>query len=88
MTKRGPLQAPFCEERYLKIADLDPLSHFPQALGQFLHQIHLDVEIDGQVRILVGRIHRPADEEIDIRSFLKSRRLIWDAPSFRKDHCS
>jgi hypothetical protein len=33
----------------LKISDFDTLPHLFQSLGQFLHQVHLDVEIDGKL---------------------------------------
>lgn len=35
------------------------------------HQLHFDIEADGQVGILMGWVYRPANEEIDIRRFLK-----------------
>lgn len=32
----------------------------PQALGQAVHQLHFDVEIDGKVRVRMRRIDRPS----------------------------
>lgn len=57
----------------LKITDFDTLPHLFQNLGQFLHQVHLDVEIDGKVGILVRRIDGLAHIEIDIGGFLKQQ---------------
>ena len=57
----------------LKITDFDTLPHLFQSLGQFLHQVHLDVEIDGKVGILVRRIDGLAHIEIDIGGFLKQQ---------------
>lgn len=57
----------------LKITDFDTLPHLFQSLGQFQHQVHLDVEIDGKVGILVRRIDGLAHIEIDIGGFLKQQ---------------
>ena len=57
----------------LKITDFDTLPHLFQSLGHFLHQVHLDVEIDGKVGILVRRIDGLAHIEIDIGGFLKQQ---------------
>ena len=56
---------------YSEIAHLDPLPHTGQRIGQFLHKIHFDIEIDRKVRILVGRVDRPSDIHVDIRRFFK-----------------
>ena len=55
----------------LKIADLDALAHPLECFRQFLHQIHFDVEIDGQIRVLMSGVNGSAYEKIDISGFLK-----------------
>ena len=57
----------------LKITYLNPLAHFLQARGQLLYQIHLDVEVDRQFRILVRRVNRSAYVKVDIRCFFKQQ---------------
>ena len=69
--KRTPRQRVLISTVTLKIAYLNTLAHFLKTSGQFLNQIHLDVEIDGKIGVLVSRIYSSADVEIDIRRFLK-----------------
>ena len=57
----------------LKITDLDALAHLFERLRQFLHQIHLDIEVDRQVGILVGGVDGFPHVEIDIGGFLKQQ---------------
>ena len=70
----------------LEITHLDALAHFPEALGQLLHQVHLDVEVDGQVRVLMGRVDGAADVEVDVRGLLEeqaadlARAVLPEAP--------
>ena len=56
---------------FLKVAYLNGLAHLLKTGGQLLHQVHLNAEIDGQIRILVSGIDGPAHVEINVRGFLK-----------------
>ena len=57
----------------LEIIDLHLLSHLFQTFGQTVGDGHLDAEIHGVVRALMRRVHRAADEEIDIRPLFKQQ---------------
>jgi hypothetical protein len=57
----------------LKITDFDAFPHLFQSFRQFLHQVHLDIEIDGKVGILVRWIDGFANIEIDISGFLEQQ---------------
>ena len=66
----------FCN--FSEVADLDLLAHFLQAFRQLVDHLHLNVELDGQIRVLMRRIHRPTHEKVNVRGL----RAIRDAPSF------
>lgn len=72
----------------LKITDLNPLAHLPQTVGKLLHQPHFDIETNGQIGILVSRIHRTADKEVNVGRILKEETAIREAPSFLQPHCA
>ena len=57
----------------LEITDLDTLTHLLQALRKLFNEIHFDVEIDGKVGILVGRVDGSTHVEIDVGGFLKEQ---------------
>ena len=70
----------------LKIAYLYALAHFFKAIGQLGYKLHFNIEIYGQVGVLVRRVYRPADEEVNIGRFLKKqaadkrRAVFFNAP--------
>ena len=72
----------------LKITDFDALAHLFQCFRQLLHQIHLDIEIDGKVGILMSGIDGFAHIEIDIRRLFKKHTadeccpIVTEAPFF------
>ena len=57
----------------LEITDFDALAHLFERLRQFLHQVHFNVEIDGQIGVLMRRVNSLAYVEIDIRSLVKQQ---------------
>ena len=56
-----------------EIADLDAFAHFFKAGGKVGDKVHFDAEIDRQIRVLVRRIDRAADEEIDVRRLFEQK---------------
>ena len=57
----------------LKITDLHALAHTFQAIAKLFHQIHLDVEVDRQIRVLMRGIYGAPHKEIDIRRLFKQK---------------
>jgi hypothetical protein len=55
----------------LEIADLDSLAHLFEAGAELLDKVHLYIEIDRQIGILMSRIDGSADIEVDVGSFLE-----------------
>ena len=70
----------------LKITYFYSLAHFFKAIGQLGYKLHFNIEIYGQVGVLVRRVYRPADEEVNIGRFLKKqaadkrRAVLFNAP--------
>ncbi|CDC60546.1 unknown [Clostridium sp. CAG:448] len=77
-----------------EITDFDAFSHFFQAGGKLLHQIHFDIEIDRQIRILMRRVDRASDKEIDVGCLFKQQPadqtypVVPDAPLPRRARSS
>ena len=55
----------------LEIDDFDFFSHLFEALGEFVDEVHLDVEVDGQIGVLVSGIDGASDEEVDVGGFFE-----------------
>ena len=70
---RSVVLHPEAAKHSLEIIDLHLFSHLFQTFRQTVGNGHLDAEIHGIVRALMRRVHRAADEEIDIRPFFKKQ---------------
>ena len=57
----------------LEIADLNSLTHFDKTGFELCDNAHLQVEADGQVGVLVGRVDGTADEEVNVGGLLKDQ---------------
>ena len=55
----------------LEIDDFDFFSHLFEARGEFVDEVHLDVEVDGQIGVLVSGIDGASDEEVDVGGFFE-----------------
>ena len=55
----------------LEIADLDSLAHLFEAGAELLDKVHLYIEIDRQIGILMSRVDGSADIEVDVGSLLE-----------------
>ena len=57
----------------LKITDFYAFAHFFKAIGQLCYKLHFNIEVYRQIGVLVRRVYRLADEEVNIGSFLKKQ---------------
>lgn len=79
-----------CFVGYLEITDLHSLAHFGEACLKLLYDAHLQVEADGQVGVLVGRVDGTADEEVDIGRLLEEkaaderRAVLFEGPMLKE----
>ena len=56
---------------FSEVTDFYLFAHFFKAVCQFVHDLDFDAESDGQIRVLVSRIDRLADEEVNVRCVLE-----------------
>ena len=57
----------------LKVAYFYAFAHFFKAIGQLCYKLHFNIEVYRQIGVLVRRVYRPADEEVNIGRFLKKQ---------------
>jgi len=55
----------------LEIADLDSLAHLLETGAELFDKVHLYIEIDRQIGILMSRVNGSADIEVDVGSLLE-----------------
>ena len=55
----------------LKIIYFHFLSHFCQAAGEFVYNVHFNIKLNRQSGVLMGRVYGTPCKEIDIRGIFK-----------------